>query len=112
MCLDLDKHISKILVAKKDIPVWKLFSGYSSYYTPFRHTPIAHVIKRKCMGKLTRTGKYGYYSYACRGGRHVPLFKMYIPKGTKYVLGRFAGRLCYKSEYLRVNQPKRLSGVI
>jgi len=102
MCLD--REVSGILIAKKDIPVFKIFRrelclDYKlQYVSPYQHTDIKKIITRD---------SYGYYSYTCitSAKRNLAyneyICKLYIPKGTKYILGYCNSYKTYRSEYLK-----------
>lgn len=111
MCLIIDKtkHPDlKPLIAKKDIPVWKLFIDRGDHvpYTVFRKQLIKNKIIAKRAGLPLRAFRMDYDGYSIepiiREGIHAYInfksalsnaiteekaFKFIIPKGTPYFVG-------------------------
>jgi len=111
-CFDTSKKVSGILIAKKDIPVFKIFKketwwpGKFSYLSLYQGTDIKDIITKRCYGDLIPRGQYGYYSYAyfTPAIHHIGNYyvcKLYIPKDTKYIRGYWTGNIVYRSEYLK-----------
>jgi hypothetical protein len=90
--------IGEIKVAKRDIPVWKVFMSYNgkNIVTPWQERPFSEVVSRK----VEVRGDKGYGSLATRaGGKKIAsefvsvkvlIIRLFIPKGSKYGVGLFS----------------------
>lgn len=109
MCLEI-KHNAKKMTARKDIVVYKILLKWrdGTLRTPFRNCVInigeqkeSYLLKEE--NEIT-IGLHSFKSYnliSDKDGHWGRVAKCIIPKGSKYYVGKFDGRISYASDKIK-----------